>query len=835
MAVRSPKRRLARGRVLVVLLLLGLGVSGQVMALDVIDHGIVRSLPPVERLTEVSSTVDSIHSYVAVGPIVDSQHFIWRWFAPDGTLWREDGPVVVGSSGETYAIAPVAQQFLIAEASPPAGDWRVDIQINGMHLVTQRFRIVETTAFAEYGDAPDGQPCGYHKDPGSDAIGRFPTLFASASAQAPGTHGAHVLDTNQVALGSIRLSSRELDADDPLDSDGTPNLVNQDVDDGLAVRFLPTGQIAFDATVSRAVDAPSGTCYVNALYDRNRDGSWNVQPGFAEWILRNVRVDVAPGARQTVNIPVPLESNWVHTLSEPAWLRLAVTSEPIDETGGWDGSGRFAVGEIEDYKIGVASVEDLDQAIRQAHRLASAEAWSHARSISWQLLLAMAQVTELEIKYASATAAVAVAASAQQRAYSFAYDADAAYASATAAASAAASAFASTPCATVSAHASASVQASVSAAASAVAWANASAAAAADAHAAAIAWAESLAVAYAHAKATALSFAAAVADAYARAEAQAESAAGASAFAQARASVAGTDAGWDDAEALALAWANASAWATAQASAKTSAAVATIVAGYVEAVAQAVAEARAAVAAIAFAAAQASAFADASAHSVAIATASADAVASAGASASVSVLADCCETLAPCEPCPVCEDTPCPVCEDTPCPVVTCPACPTCDDCPACPPCNCPECQTCPPCNCPECPDCGGTDPIPDPDPDPDPDRYLTGIPNHIIDCAKNLAWSTGNEHIYEPWDRWDVNEGSPGEWCDECGGPMCVICMQTDINIYLSSDITTTELKHCAIQLDAYLMTHRDKTNALAALYWEYYFHGRHNRNRPS
>ena len=494
MAVRSPKRRLARGRVLVVLLLLGLGVSGQVMALDVIDHGIVRSLPPVERLTEVSSTVDSIHSYVAVGPIVDSQHFIWRWFAPDGTLWREDGPVVVGSSGETYAIAPVAQQFLIAEASPPAGDWRVDIQINGMHLVTQRFRIVETTAFAEYGDAPDGQPCGYHKDPGSDAIGRFPTLFASASAQAPGTHGAHVLDTNQVALGSIRLSSRELDADDPLDSDGTPNLVNQDVDDGLAVRFLPTGQIAFDATVSRAVDAPSGTCYVNALYDRNRDGSWNVQPGFAEWILRNVRVDVAPGARQTVNIPVPLESNWVHTLSEPAWLRLAVTSEPIDETGGWDGSGRFAVGEIEDYKIGAASVEDLDQAIRQAHRLASAEAWSHARSISWQLLLAMAQVTELEIKYASATAAVAVAASAQQRAYSFAYDADAAYASATAAASAAASAFASTPCATVSAHASASVQASVSAAASAVAWANASAAAAADAHAAAIAWAESLAV-----------------------------------------------------------------------------------------------------------------------------------------------------------------------------------------------------------------------------------------------------------------------------------------------------------------------------------------------------
>src|SRR5688500_4750631 len=84
---------------------------------------------------------------------------------------------------------------------------------------------------ADYGDAPDGGPTGY---PAPFAqTGSFPTLFGSG--------GAHAVDTSRATLGLT--ASAEVDAADPADPDGAPNLVNTDGDNGIVDFALVLNQI----------------------------------------------------------------------------------------------------------------------------------------------------------------------------------------------------------------------------------------------------------------------------------------------------------------------------------------------------------------------------------------------------------------------------------------------------------------------------------------------------------------------------------------------------------------------------------------------------------------
>jgi hypothetical protein len=507
----------------------------------------------------------------------------------------------------------------------------------------------QSVPVADYGDAPDSLPCGYSEDPAQDTVCKFPTLFATTNARVSGRPGAHAVTVGQESLGALELTSAERDASDPNDPDQTPNLTDDDIDDGLRVDFLATGLIRFKVLVKLAPTASSGTRYLNVLYDRNRDGEWKASSEGDEWIVKNLAINLAPGGEQEIEVPIPVDQNWILALSQPRWLRLALSREQISEAifvnvGGWDGSGAFSAGEIEDYKIGAVRAYDLAWAARTAFRIRWAWATAWARAFAAAVAIAEAQAAAVARADAQALAIANAAASAYAQAQAGASAAASAYAQAQASASAAATAIASVPCATVSASARAAVSAQVEAAARAQAAAAAAASAAAEASARALAWAQAIASARAEAQAAAAALAAAGARARARADALAISWADARAWSVAVAQALSSGQFPAQASALALAWAQAQAWAFAWADAQASASAWAL--AMVQVSVAAAAEARAAAAALAIAEAEASAraFAVAVASARASAESAASAIASVSASVNVIALGDCCRT-----------------------------------------------------------------------------------------------------------------------------------------------------------------------------------------------
>ncbi len=246
---------------------------------------------------------------------------------------------------------------------------------------------------ADYGDAPDGRRLA---DGSFDGDG-YPTLF--------GSDGARTLDVSAVALAgtvdAIEISV-ESDADDSDDPDDEPNVVRfdaprpdienrDDFDDGIA-----GAQISFGANDEPGLDlefgvqlkdtSRGGTYYVNVLFDHNIDGAWSsVTTAFPdgsfpqaatatnlndEWIVKNVEVELdADNPRRSVFINVPLlgaifSSRGIANESSP-YMRIALTDSPI-ASATWDGSGEWAVGEIEDWLItGIRDTPKLDCTAQQ--------------------------------------------------------------------------------------------------------------------------------------------------------------------------------------------------------------------------------------------------------------------------------------------------------------------------------------------------------------------------------------------------------------------------------------------------------------------------------------
>lgn len=112
---------------------------------------------------------------------------------------------------------------------------------------------------------------------------------------------------------------------------------------------------------------------------------------------------------------------------------------------------------------------------------------------------------------------------------------------------------------------------------------------------------------------------------------------------------------------------------------------------------------------------------------------------------------------------------------------------------------------------------------------------YAAGIPEDIQICARELAWESGHRHITHRDERWSVRESSPREMCDACGTPMCVVCMEYDLESYESRSGVSSSQRSCLRNVQRHLRTAtRQETEVLAALYWAGYWDGRHNRNRP-
>lgn len=200
---------------------------------------------------------------------------------------------------------------------------------------------------ADFGDAPDGQ------EAYPSVTGKFPTLWQTTNSR-NGSPGAHALMTGMEMLGTT--VSAEQDARDPADVDGMPNLLDADKDDRAFIAWDPsaspaTGNVIYDVTV--APGAPDIDRYANFVIDFNQDGTWENVSEHTEWAVVNDLVSVTPGTTET---QVSTAFNWTGAgLPAPLWSRLVLSRQSIvpqiHGDQGWDGSGLFTHGEVEDYRI----------------------------------------------------------------------------------------------------------------------------------------------------------------------------------------------------------------------------------------------------------------------------------------------------------------------------------------------------------------------------------------------------------------------------------------------------------------------------------------------------
>lgn len=215
--------------------------------------------------------------------------------------------------------------------------------------------VSSTAPTGDYGDAPDGQDAYY------GVPGRYPTLYSTTNSQF-GRPGGHALNIGEETLG-VHVSA-EVDATDPADPDGVPNLVDADSDERIFVIVEGTqAKLAFTVTI--APTAPDVTRYANALIDFDQDGSWSTGTYGTEWVVVNLEVDIDPGSSETVITPW---FSWGDKadLPSPVWMRLVLAREQVEETmfasvGGWDGSGQFEYGEVEDYFVFLTYQPSLPQ------------------------------------------------------------------------------------------------------------------------------------------------------------------------------------------------------------------------------------------------------------------------------------------------------------------------------------------------------------------------------------------------------------------------------------------------------------------------------------------
>jgi hypothetical protein len=109
-------------------------------------------------------------------------------------------------------------------------------------------------------------------------------------------------------------------------------------------------------------------------------------------------------------------------------------------------------------------------------------------------------------------------------------------------------------------------------------------------------------------------------------------------------------------------------------------------------------------------------------------------------------------------------------------------------------------------------------------------------LPENVSSAARSLAWKSGRLAKTDPSARWTAREDRPSQICETCGGtPMCVVCMESDLESWQSRGRTSEETAQLAAVL-SYLKTVKGQPeyHMMAALYWDSYWDGWHNRDAP-
>jgi len=353
----------------------------------------------------------------------------------------------------------------------------------------------------DFGDAPDGFPTRYTPDDGVALVGEFPSAFSTTGSRL-GDPGAHA-DPSTDRLGPN--ASVERGVLDPEDADETENMVDDDLHDDGVVRVgaLQGRGVYADVAVDLTRSTEDVPRYLNVAIDYDGNGRWEaLEGGPVEHRVVNLLLD-APAGETTV---VRLEDLWPSNGRREAWTRLVLSRTPIDVerfgAGGWDGSGDFGVGEVEDHlllrpaydleydgDIALASVATSALALVNTSVSDIVQLRGQAQSF---VAVAASVATDVDVEVAAAVAAAESAGAAASaagvsvtEANGHAAAAGNASASASSSATSVSSASASSGCAVADAYAGASASANASAAADAAASATTSAVASASASAAA--------------------------------------------------------------------------------------------------------------------------------------------------------------------------------------------------------------------------------------------------------------------------------------------------------------------------------------------------------------
>jgi len=316
---------------------------------------------PAEGQTAFTPGGDYWFAFVDEDPFAWFEHEVKFVFidAATGAMTVEDQSWWPEVDGQSFLDSGRGLVKVFAAAAP---EWRAS-------QTKQADGVKAEAPSADYGDAPDDT---WDDDPDlvyfrGGISGKFPTLFETDNSVA-GRPGGHALAVGEETIGPN--VSAENDANDPDDPDEAPNLVDQDRDDGVFWVFYPdlaAGKlnVRFAVNVAVAAGAPDQDRYLNILADHNRDGRWQRNDRGAEWLVENFAVRVPPGEAAIVwTDPVELPLSTDNHFGSESWLRIALTRSPIDRTpfgsDGWDGSGQFAYGEIEDHYFNFTPWSDDD-------------------------------------------------------------------------------------------------------------------------------------------------------------------------------------------------------------------------------------------------------------------------------------------------------------------------------------------------------------------------------------------------------------------------------------------------------------------------------------------
>jgi PKD repeat protein len=334
---------------------------------DAIEILVKEIIPPAADNSRISAFMPS--EPLQAGDIVSSESgaeytmATRTWF-----IFIDDNPAAFYAHPTRYVLidAQTGTYQVYNDDWPPEinGYSMWDAQLGRGHLIelwsvldipTPVTASASTAPEADYGDAPDGQDA-YYGIPG-----HFPTLFNTTNSHF-NLPGGHTLNVGEETLG-LNVSA-EIDALDPFDPDGMPNLVDSDKDERIYV-IMEQNQARLAFTVSVSLGAPDMTRYANALIDFDYSGNWSQSSYGVEWVVVNHEVNVDPGDSETILSPL---FAWGSATVPPTevWMRLALTRAEVDESlytsvGGWDGAGQYAYGEIEDHFVSLSGMPPLPE------------------------------------------------------------------------------------------------------------------------------------------------------------------------------------------------------------------------------------------------------------------------------------------------------------------------------------------------------------------------------------------------------------------------------------------------------------------------------------------